>query len=388
LVDSDVDLLRLFTATDEHTVRGGPYIAPHTAGGVQLWGFGGHLITKAWVLARFEAVAPTVAETAAKLDQVLQAVRRVARGKGVDLPARVGLAGVLLPEDFEPVQVGSLRIRRSDERDEWLVAGTTLTGSLGATSHDGEDFQIDYAGNIVLETTTRYRVKLTSFEPDQEWPSDLVDLRRSLEVDVEDVRLALALGQQIGHPASVIMPSWIANVDLLGSGMNMSWHDTSRSFRLQPRRLDAGETSGWCEWIERVRTTPDRKRIEIAIRRLLMASGERLQQDDVLIDAVIVWENLFGAKGESGLRITGSLAALLVDGPQDRMALRAELAKIYDLRSNIVHGSAQLTYVEQPKVDRALEIARDALRALFADRTDLIALPTGAERSTRLLMGG
>jgi hypothetical protein len=65
-----------------------------------------------------------------------------------------------------------------------------------------------------------------------------------------------------------------------------------------------------------------------------------------------------------------------------------EIAKIYDLRSKIVHGSTQLSAGDQPKVDRALQIATDALRVLFESRPDLIALSDGATRSTRLLLGG
>src|SRR5215216_6496498 len=55
----------------------------------------------------------------------------------------------------------------------------------------------------------------------------------------------------------------------------------------------SGRISSDRKWIERVQNTATRKRIEIATRRLLLASGERLKPDDVLIDAVIVWENLF-----------------------------------------------------------------------------------------------
>lgn len=306
----------------------------------------------------------------------------------MDLPARVGLTGVLLPDDFEPIEIGPVRIRRSDERDDWVVAGTTLTGSIGAVADDGQAVQIDYAGNIVLETTSRYRIKLARFNPGQDWPLDLVELRQSLEAAHEDVRLALALSMPPGSPAMVIGPSWIATVDLLATGQNVSWYDPGRAYRLHPRQLDLGKAAAWGKWIERVQNTTTRKRIEIATRRLLLASGERLKPDDVLIDAVIVWENLFGAPGEATLRISGALACLLAASIEEREKLKMELAKIYDLRSKIVHGSTQLSAGDQPKVDRALQIATDALRVLFESRPDLIAQSDGAARSTRLLLGG
>jgi hypothetical protein len=86
------------------------------------------------------------------------------------------------------------------------------------------------------------------------------------------------------------------------------------------------------------------------------------------IDAVISWENLFGAAGETSLRVCGSLARLLHpnDSPT-RTAFFKRTKKIYDKRSRLVHGGEQrLTHAEAAKLrDESVDIAMDAWRAVL-----------------------
>jgi hypothetical protein len=49
----------------------------------------------------------------------------------------------------------------------------------------------------------------------------------------------------------------------------------------------------------------------MSIRRILRAVSERKEPEDTLIDAVIVWENLFGSSQETTLRVTMSVAWML-----------------------------------------------------------------------------
>jgi hypothetical protein len=110
---------------------------------------------------------------------------------------------------------------------------------------------------------------------------------------------------------------------------------------------------------------------------------------DRLVDSVIVWENLFGTvEGEPRLRISAALAWLLTGDPIDREARQLELKRLYDYRSKIVHGGKPDEVALGEQANAALMHARDALRALFSDRTDVLALPDGAARSLRMIMGG
>ncbi len=80
------------------------------------------------------------------------------------------------------------------------------------------------------------------------------------------------------------------------------------------------------------------------------------------------------------------LARLLESDVKARLALRAKLGKIYSLRSKVVHGSGVLKVEEHPLCQEALEVAIRAVRVLIADRTDILKLPDGAERSKVLLL--
>jgi hypothetical protein len=108
----------------------------------------------------------------------------------------------------------------------------------------------------------------------------------------------------------------------------------------------------------------------------------------VLIDSVIAWENLFGTKdGEPTLRVTASLALLLESEREARRKLRTRLAKIYGLRSDVVHGNKPLSKSDYPLCYEALDIAIQALRVLLQDRTDVLEKPDGAQRSLHLILG-
>lgn len=157
-----------------------------------------------------------------------------------------------------------------------------------------------------------------------------------------------------------------------------------------PKQLDEDDAERWKEFAisaEQNRT----KHIDVAIGRTLRASAERRDFVDALVDAVIAWENLVGSqKGEPTLRVSASLAWLLEDDVAKRTALRSELAKLYHLRSQVVHCNEPPSTQElAQKSQRALELTVAALRALFTARLDLLKeCKDGDERSNRLLMGG
>lgn len=110
---------------------------------------------------------------------------------------------------------------------------------------------------------------------------------------------------------------------------------------------------------------------------------------DRLVDAVIAWENLFGtSQGEPRLRISAALAWLLAEDSGARETLQSQAKSLYNSRSMIVHGGKPDESELAEPANAALTIARDALRVLFRDRPDVLALPDGAARSQRLILGG
>jgi hypothetical protein len=126
--------------------------------------------------------------------------------------------------------------------------------------------------------------------------------------------------------------------------------------------------------------------IAVGVRRTLRAIRERRDPHDALIDAVIAWENLFGGglNTELTFRVSAAITLLLEDIPARRPTLRKELAKTYELRSKVVHGS-ELTMKD--KLDerriRAIEVAVECFRRLFEARSDLLP---NRERGSALLL--
>ena len=125
-----------------------------------------------------------------------------------------------------------------------------------------------------------------------------------------------------------------------------------------------------------------------AIRRMLMATAERRRADDILVDAVIVWESLFGAPQEATLRVTSSLALLLGGSAQDHRDRQKAYKRVSHCRSQVVHG-------KQPKPDtvyqhsqEAVETSIQALRAIFTTHSSLLMAKDSEERSLRILVAG
>lgn len=381
---ADEDLSQLFPEVSEHSGPVGSYIGPNRGGGIQLWTLPSQLVTTAFDWARLDANTPTLTEVANKLEVVVDLLRRAVRGETVAVPVRIALAGVLPPEGADSIEIAGTTLRRRDHRDDWLFA---LTGDQKVTSTDadGKQIEISYSGDLIVEATMDYRILLGQVS-DSGWPAELSILPRKLDARVEAIRLALALVESDNDPA-LVLPGWSFWLDPLGHGPCISWRDASRNRKLSPRQLTPQDVNEWDAWAKAL-AAQDLSRVEIAVRRVLRALGERTMPEDVLIDSVMAWENLFGAAQETTFRVCGSLTWLLSDGGDERAQLMKELKQIYQLRSRIVHGSGSLADSDHVSPRRALTVALDALRALLTKRTDLLAEPDGPTRSNRILLGG
>jgi hypothetical protein len=146
--------------------------------------------------------------------------------------------------------------------------------------------------------------------------------------------------------------------------------------------VDLENLRKWAELVDE----HDHPSIGVAIRRVITAVHERSSADDVLIDSVMAWENLFGHGGttEVKFRVTSALALMFATDPSNREDIRRKLGKIYDLRSRVVHGAEVSGRQELHEArDRSLEVAIHALRALFEAHRELIPDPN---RGMRLIL--
>ncbi len=315
----------------------------------------------------------------------LALVRRVLGGKSAPIVARFAFAGVLLPTGAQ-LDLGDGIVRAATDADREL-APDVLKGQLQATDAAGQTTFINYDGDVILEYKFPYRVRLTSpvlEDPPPAWPEDM---RPPAALEQTAMRLRFSLMLAVERETRVqLVTTWRYFDDPLSSGRSMSWSDPRQGTGIMPTQLTDAEVVAWGEWYQRL-STKHAARIELALTRILRAIAERRELSDVLIDSVIAWENLFGTKeGEPTLRVTVSLAKLLEPAGTARRALRTRLRDIYTLRSDVVHGSVSLKEANYPMCQEALEVAIRAVRVLATERTDILELPSGAERSNTLLL--
>jgi hypothetical protein len=383
---ADPTLANLYSAGTTGSDRSGfVYRNTGQGGGVYLLTFGSQQISLAYAWASLESSQPTIEEVADKLKLSVGIIRRAIRGEAASVPMRVGLAGVLLPDGLDQVDLGWATLRRAAETDRTIAERTGIAGKLQAAGPDGAVVTIDFAGDVVLALEVPYKIILGEIKPSGTWPPELTAMQVTVAQDTESLRLALALALKRDQPALIVL-SWQLTIDPFAIAAFPGWNDTRRTPNLVPRQLTADQVDAWAMWTQRVKTrrTPSNA---VAVRRMLQALGERHNHEDVLVDAVVVWENLFGASSETTMRICTALAWLLGSNSADRAKRQSQYKKLYALRSNIVHGSSR---VASDKVNKAahetVQISLSALRELFEHRPELLAEKTSEDRGNKLLL--
>ncbi len=382
----DPDLAHLFvTETEGAGWTSMVYRSTGSGGTLQLWSLPDLLLTGAWWSAQLTRADGQEA-LAAELARLVDLLRRVARGETCKVTAMVAFAGVLL-DGVEAIHLpfGTLRPIRDHERG---LAPPSLEGMVSHTTAEGENVTASYAGDVVLETEVDYRIAVE--EPGSgragEWPTGMRDFER-LEAHLDSIRLAsLLVGD--GSAMLTLAPTWRMVFDPLSWGPLQSWSDPRTGPSIAPRRLVAPVVEQLAEWTRAIHHNRS-SRTDVAVRRVISASALRVDPVDALVDLVIAWENLFGSRqGEPTLRISAALGWLLGSAPDERERYRSRASKAYALRSDIVHGNRPVTAQEAADMlTEARVMTLAALRKLFSERSDLLAMRNGDERSRALIMG-
>jgi hypothetical protein len=312
-------------------------------------------------------------EHAAFVDQALRnldVTRRLIEGQEVGVAARVALVGLEISDEtrFE-LPFGTLR--RPTDGERAIIAG-------GPTERTQE---------VVIETT--FPLRATVQDPrDSEaiavWHRSQVVAYEELMRNVDLARLSvlLALDRQ---PLAGSTQTWTLIENPAGQHPTLRWmRDTGP---IHVHQLAAADSSDVLEWAARVAEF-HHPSIAVATHRTLSAAALRDDPADGLIDAVIALENLFGGPGELRFRISTACAYLLEPNDAERRRERQRRVKrIYDARSNVVHGEAPGPSSEtEAWRTQAVDTAVTCLRALFSRRPDVLA--DGQGRAMRLILDG
>jgi hypothetical protein len=224
------------------------------------------------------------------------------------------------------------------------------------------------------------------------------EVERSQRIALELVPLSLILATAGDDPLRPV-PLWQMPVMPWTAGRSWSSWTFPYNLRQRVRPLEPSDLADIELWAKLV---DDHQHDELAFvgRRIVSATSTRSALDDVLVDAVIAWENLVGGAPETTFRTSAAMACLLEQEPASRITLQRRLAAIYGARSDVVHGRlgrdmGQWKWrlakgTEKVGLDtvanEALDVAVMGLKTIMATRSDLIAL-NAAGRCERLLMG-
>jgi len=144
------------------------------------------------------------------------------------------------------------------------------------------------------------------------------------------------------------------------------------------------EIESWANVIQ-VEHSP---KVDIAVSRLVSALSRRSDPADSLIDAVTAWENLVGTSTETTFRVTVALARLLEPQPEQRLAYRKRLGRVYDRRSRVVHGESVAQDEIAAAADEAMAVAVQALQASYRRGHAWLNLSSQARSDQLLLADG
>lgn len=197
-------------------------------------------------------------------------------------------------------------------------------------------------------------------------------------------RVALAfLLAQTDSPAKPTRPWFLAMMQPLGHGSSSG---SFRQFRKGPvfnERVEVEKLEHWLELTANPLLSP------IAINRAISMTSRPTDHVDAFIDAVIVWENIFGTGDvqELSYRVSMTMACILDPDPERRADLQQEIKQLYNLRSKVVHGGTHLAGSEALAVrERSQELTIDALRSVLDRHPDLLG--ARAAELVRFVLGG
>lgn len=355
-----------------------------TAAGLHLSTLGTGIVAAAFRQAATLKTRIQFEDLLAELPGALVTAREAFAGNPVQALALAGLSGVLLPEGKQALTVPWGRVRLTHETDNRL-----LNNQRGITTRalpDGSEIASRATGDLTIETTVPWSAAFTRPTSEDEYDEiSSTTSRDLLQRRIQDVRLAFALAMN-DPEVPALLPTWAKVDSPITDNVAFTMTEIAGLRQRTPVRLSIEQAEKWEEWIAFLDGLP-LENLGHAPQRLLRAITERQDPVDALVDAVIVWEAIFGTHNEITFRVCGSLARLLCHTVEERLSFVKRAREVYTMRSHIVHGASD---IKPDKINdsrnEAVRVAIQALRALARDRSDLLAIADSSKRSQRIML--
>ncbi|MFC8586055.1 hypothetical protein ACFUGD_16105 [Streptomyces sp. NPDC057217] len=311
-----------------------------------------------------------------EVSRVLDDIRKLGRGESIDVAVVVGLAQLAI--DRSDVELGSGRIVKRKFCYANEGSGAPWNPIVLVAK---QKYKIHKVESVVIAEGEFNRPDFQSYHRQvREWHSEI-------DWATDKCCLAIYMASDVARPSGVV-PAFTAVLEPFTHYPIEPW--TSRPqpsvAAIHLSEESAIEVSNWYSKIQNSHPAS----LNIAIRRMVSACNGRYSPSDSLLDAVLAWENMFSGTPETVLRVCGAMASLLAPGGyEDRRALYERVKKIYNARSQIVHGKSKRNLTEaliQEFADSAIEFAFKALKELYGC-PEILTLGDSDARGLAVLLG-
>jgi hypothetical protein len=229
--------------------------------------------------------------------------------------------------------------------------------------------------SAVLVTTIHSFLRPSGSDPSdhtEHFGSESRELSDQTQRNGQLVSYGLALGSLIDDPATAVPFSSgeLLPISMVGRGgphRSIGFHNRSAP-------IGGDEATEIMRWMTRLDSAP-LDRIDVALRRLVRGLAERVDYFDSLIDAVIGWENLVEHRDQPTKSVLDGISVLVGDSVWSK----SRITKVYETRSNLIHGEPPDYGHSKDITTDALRIGLDALRSLFDNHPDKLEM-TSEER--------
>lgn len=305
-----------------------------------------------------------------------QKLRRTIGRRFLKVKTIIGLSNVELSSDIQSYNIApNIKIRRATPIDRLTVFANLDEPDLIIEIEDRVDILDSFP--MTEDSTPRYERHRGSID----------EFYVNQQRDLDRIRLAMLLASVSAD--ELIAPGYLFTTALFPITPDRNLSISSHRWpmvRYGRQTIDRRRADLIRKWISKLNKLPDT--LDVSVKRLISATMERANDADAFVDAVVVWENLFGGKRETGLRIQGSMSLLL--GPKSRTCrknLIREISGLYDRRSRLIHGDSGIDN-STISVDcaRSIELALKSLKLVLNNKNLLRA--SNSETRSKLIMFG
>jgi len=314
---------------------------------------------------RMDYTLPSVLST---IEAYINSLQRLAEGEEVSYSSFVGIRGMRF-SGFDTIEFADAVLRQfRDNSNPGMHTNRTVV------CHSGDDIG-EYSGHV-FEIFHRTRIASTTGGVNTGNSAETNETQRDL---LQKLQFSVAFSSMANRgPVPVFFEIGFPLIDL----GNCGYSENSPGEYIE---IDGERMSELVRWYDVLRDR-NLSKVHTPLKRLRYAIFERRNPEDAIVDAIIAWEGMFSEAFETTFKVTGSMAKFLRSG-KDREVLFTRLKKLYQLRSELVHGgSSKLLKNEDINDVRAevIDIGLECLMKIIED--DRLLSMSSGERIKAILV--